>query len=367
MARIDTFLKLVVVQGGSDLHLISGNPPRLRVHGEIVPVQYRSLTAAETEELLAEILPPAARETLAEKGQVDFSYQAESLARFRVNAFRHAGGLGVVLRVVPEAVHTLAELHLPPVLESLCRMHSGFVLVTGPTGSGKTTTLAAMVDQINRERAVHVITIEQPVEIVHRSRKSLISQREIGRHCASFSGALRSALREDPDVLVVGEMRDLETIRLAVTAAEMGALVLATLHTVGVVATVDRIINAFPAGEQAYIRSMLSTSLTGVASQVLIPRGDGDGRVAAVEVLINNAAAANLIREGRIDQLANVIQAGALQGMQSFDHALRKLVDERLITVEEAYARARDRGHFARLRRALADQREAPPVEKKTP
>ncbi len=353
MNRVDTFLKLVVVQNGSDLHLVSGNPPRIRIDGEMETVQYRQLSAEETTELLVEIMPESARGPFESEGQTDFSYQVEDLARFRCNVFRHAYGIGAVFRVIPNEVRTLEALKLPGVLDSFCRMRNGFILVTGPTGSGKSTTMGAMVDRINETREGHIITIENPVELVHQSKRCLVSQREVGRHCPTFSAGLRSALREDPDVIVLGEMRDLETIRGAVTAAEMGALVLSTLHTVGAVATVDRIVNAFPAGEQAFIRSMVSTSLTGVVSQALLRRGDGKGRVAAIEVLVNNPAAANLIREGRVDQLMNVIQGGALQGMQSFDHALRKLVDAQIISGEEAYRHAHDRNAFARLRRGV--------------
>ncbi len=351
MNRIDTFLKLVVVQNGSDLHLAAGNPPRIRIDGDMETVKYRELSAVETETLLFEIMPPSARELFDEKGQTDFSYQIADLARFRCNVFRHARGLGAVLRVIPSKVQSLEALQLPPVLDTFCRMRSGFILVTGPTGSGKSTTMGAMVDRINATREGHIITIENPVEFIHTSKRSLISQREVGLHCPTFGDGLRSALREDPDVIVLGEMRDLETIRGAVTAAEMGTLVLSTLHTVGAVATVDRIVNVFPSGEQAFIRSMVSTSLTGVVSQALLRRGDAKGRVAAVEILVNNPAAANLIREGRVDQLTNVIQGGALQGMQTLDNALRKLLDAQVITVDEAYHHAHDRGQFAHLRR----------------
>jgi len=346
--RIDAFLKLVVEQDGSDLHLVSGNPPRIRIYGDVQPVKYRELSVGETGELLMEILPDHARERFEKEGQVDFSYAVPDLARFRVNAFRHSGGIGAVVRVVPSEVQPLGDLSLPVVVSNLCRRRNGFLLITGPTGSGKSTTLGAMVDLINEEREGHIITIEQPVEFVHKNKKCLVSQREVGVHTHSFADALRAAVREDPDVIVVGEMRDLETIRLAVTAAEMGSLVLGTLHTVGAIETVDRIINVFPADEQSYIRSMVSTSLTGAISQALVRRGDGRGRVAAVEILINNAAAANLIREGRVDQLTNVIQAGGLQGMQTFDNALRRLVDERLITLEEGMRNARDPRQFER-------------------
>ena len=350
MARIDTFLKLVVVQDGSDLHLISGCPPRIRIHGELEVVKYRELSEDETADLLLDIMPDEAREAFDQDGQCDFAYEVEGLARFRVNVFRHAHGVGGVLRVIPHDIRTLADLGLPPVLKSFCRLRAGFVLVTGPTGSGKSTTLGAMVDDINRNRGAHIITIENPVELVHPPRKSLVSQREVGVHCPSFTAGLRSALREDPDVVVLGEMRDLETIRGAVSAAEMGALVFSTLHTVGAVATVERIVNVFPSEEQSFIRSMLSTSLSGVISQRLVRRGDGKGRVGVLEILVNTVGASNLIREGRVDQLTSVIQAGALQGMQTFDNALRKLVDAQMITQEVALQHANDPRFFSRRR-----------------
>jgi twitching motility protein PilT len=349
--RIDSFLELVVDQKGSDLHLVSGNSPRIRIYSEIHAVKYRQLSLDETRELITEIMPETLRAEFKRAGQVDFSYEVANLARFRVNAFYHHGGVGAVVRVVPSTVQSLDELDLPPVLKNLCRRRSGFILVTGPTGSGKSTTLAAMVDLINEERACHIITIEQPVEMIHPPKRSLVSQRDVGIHAQGFAEALRSALREDPDVIVVSEMRDLETIRLAVTASEMGSLVMGTLHTVGAITSVERIINAFPAGEQRYIRSMLSTSLSGIVSQTLIRRQDGTGRVAAVEILINNAASANLIREGRVDQLSHVIQAGGLQGMQTLDNALRKLLDEGLISGDEAYRQARDKSPFRHLKR----------------
>jgi twitching motility protein PilT len=350
MARIDTFLKLVVVQDGSDLHLISGSPPRIRIHGEMETVKYRQLTQDETTDLLLDVMPAGARKIFDEDGQTDFAYEVPDLARFRVNVFQHAHGVGGVLRVVPHKILSLEDLDLPPVLQTFCRLRSGFVLVTGPTGSGKSTTLGAMVDHINRSRGAHIITIENPIEFVHSARKSLISQREVGSHCPTFTAGLRSALREDPDVIVLGEMRDLETIRGAVTAAEMGALVFSTLHTVGAVATVERIVNVFPSEEQAFIRSMLSTSLSGVISQRLVRRGDGKGRVAVIETLVNTPAAGNLIREGRMDQLTSVIQAGALQGMQTFDNALRKMVDAQVITLEQALRHATDQRMFSMRR-----------------
>ncbi len=350
MARINAFLELVVKQKGSDLHLISGNPPRVRLNGETFPVKYRDLTADETRDLLYEIMTPLQRQHFEEENGVDFAYEAEGLARFRVNVFEHLRGIGAVFRVIPTEVMSLQKLGLPPVLKNFCRQRKGLILVTGPTGSGKSTTLAAMIDFINRERKGHIITIEDPVEFIHHNRNCLISQREVGSHTPTFAHALHSALREDPDVVLVGELRDLETIHLALTAAEMGILVMATLHTSGAASSVDRIINVFPPGEEAFVRTMLSTSLVGVISQQLLPTADRKGRVAALEIMINNAAVANLIREGKTEQLDNVIQSGGMQGMQRMDTALRRLLDAKLITGEDAYMKARNKAEFEQFR-----------------
>jgi twitching motility protein PilT len=281
---------------------------------------------------------------------VDFAYEAPGLARFRVNAYRHLAGVGAVLRVIPTNIRTLQELALPTVLQQLCREKKGLLLVTGPTGSGKSTTLAAMVDCINQDRKGHLITIEDPVEFVHQNKNCLVSQRQVGEHTRTFGAALHSALREDPDAILVGELRDQETVGLAVTAAETGILVLGTLHTNGAAATVDRIINVFPASVQPRIRAMLSSSLRGIISQQLVQQTDGKGRLAALEILINTPAVANMIREGKTDKIINVIQGGALMGMQSLDHALRRLVDEKLITGDEAYNKAVNKKDFEAFR-----------------
>jgi len=344
--KIDTFLEMVIKQAGSDLHLISGNVPRIRINGDVYPIKYRILTIEETHELVFSIMSDIEKHEFEMEHVVDFSYAPSDQYRFRVNVFKHYDGMGAVLRAIPAEIRSLNSLGLPPVLKNLARLKKGLILVTGPTGSGKSTTLSAIVDFINTERKGHIITIEDPVEFIHRDKSCLISQREIGAHTKTFSSALRSAIREDPDVILVGEMRDLETISLAVTAAEMGILVLATLHTNGAAATVNRIINVFPAGEEPYIRTMLSTSLCGVISQVLIRKSDNKGRVAALEILINNAAISNLVREGKIDQIDSVIQSGAMQGMQSFDNSLRKLIDSNTINQSEAYLHARNKADF---------------------
>jgi twitching motility protein PilT len=348
--RIDAFLELLVRQNGSDLHLSTGNPPRLRLYGELFAIKYRELTDEETTALIYDIMPEDAQQAFEERHGADFAYSVPGLARFRVNVFRHLRGIGVVLRAIPSTVKSLEDLNLPPVLKTMCRAKKGFILVTGPTGSGKSTTLAAMIDFINQDRKGHIITIEDPVEFVHTKKNCLISQREVGTHARSFAAALHSALREDPDAVLVGELRDLDTISLAVTAAETGILVLGTLHTNGAAATIDRIINVFPAGDQPRIRTMLSTSLAGIISQQLVRRADGKGRLAALEILMNNSAVANLIREGKPEQIVNVIQSSAALGMQSLDGVLRTLIDTKQITGEEAYNKAIDKKAFAALR-----------------
>jgi len=347
--RIDPFLRFLVEQGGSDLHLCSGNPPRLRLRGDLVAVKSRELASEETFALLDELMGELGRATFERDAAVDFPYEVAGLARFRVNIYRHIGGVGAVFRAIPHAIPTPDDLGLPAVLKSFAQPKKGLVLITGPTGSGKSSTVAALVEQINGSRKGHIITIEDPIEFVHARKRCLVSQREVGVHSPSFVTALKSALREDPDVIVVGEMRDLETIALAVSAAETGVLVFGTLHTSGAVATVDRIVNVFPADEQARIRTMLSTSLVGVASQVLVRRADGRGRLPAVEVLVNTPGISNMLREGKTDQLANAIQSGGLLGMQTFDTALRKMLDAKLIGGDEAYLHAVVKSDFKRF------------------
>ena len=358
--RVDTFLEMVVQQSGSDLHLVSGNPPRVRLNGEIQPVKFRVLSSRETQDLLYEIMPARTQEAFEKSGNVDFAYVAPELARFRVNVFRHLNGIGGVFRVIETKIRDLADLYMPTVVKNLCQQTQGLTLVTGPTGSGKTTTLAAMVNFINAERKGHIITIEDPIEYIHDNRNCLMSQREVGNHTDSFADALRSALREDPDVILVGEMRDLETIHMAVTAAEMGILVLGTLHTNSAAATIDRIINVFPPGEESYVRTMLSTSLNGIVSQRLVQRTNGRGRMAAVEILINNTAVANLLREGKTEQLETVLQSGSMQGMQTLDTALRRLLDEELISGEDAYRTASNKSYFEQFRREVVVEAEVP-------
>lgn len=337
---------MVIKQSGSDLHLVSGNPPRMRLHGDIYPIKYRELDTEETMELLTEIMPEHKRKEFENKNSIDFTYEVPSLSRFRVNIFRHVRGVGAVFRIIPNRIKTLDDLKLPSIIKNMCGQTKGLILVTGPTGSGKTTTLAAMVDYINTERKAHIITIEDPIEYAHQNKNSLISQREVGTHTGSFVQALRSALREDPDVVLVGELRDFETISMAVTAAEMGILIIGTLHTNSAASTVERIINVFPPGDEPYIRTMLSTSICGIVCQQLIRLKDNRDRMAVVEVMLNNTAISNIIRQGQPEQIYNVIQSGSMQGMQSFDNALRKLLDENLISGTEAYKKCKHKENF---------------------
>jgi len=348
--RINAFLELVVEQGGSDLHLVSGNPPRMRLFGDIYPIKYRDLSENEVMDLMTQVMSERKKKEFEQHGGVDFSYEVSGLSRFRVNLFRHVGGVGAVFRTIPEQIMTMEELRLPGVVKTMARSKKGLILVTGPNGSGKSTTLAAIVDYINTSRKGHIITIEDPIEYSHKNKGCLVSQREIGTHTDSFAHALRSALREDPDAILVGEMRDHDTISLAVTAAEMGILVMGTLHTNSAASTIERIINVFPATDEPYIRTMLSTSLCGVVSQKLVRTVDNRGRLAAIEVMVNNSAVANIIRDGRPEQLDNVIQSSAMQGMQTLDHALRKLLDEKLISGIEAYKYAQNKSHFEQYR-----------------
>ncbi len=348
--RIDEYLREVLAKNGSDLHFVAGDPPRIRLYGELQSLRNEPLRQDYVQELLAEIMTRAATQRLAEKDGADFAYMIPGVSRFRVNVFRHIGGLGAVFRAIPSKALTLEQLNMPHAVRSLCRTSNGLILVTGKTGSGKSTTLAAMIDDINARIKGHILTIEDPIEFVHARRNCLVSQREVGVHSPSFADALHSALREDPDVVLVGEMRDLETMSIAVTAAEMGILVMGTLHTNGAAATVDRVVNAFPADKQAHVRTMLSTSLRGVVSQQLIQRTDKRGRVAALEVLINTPAVSNLIRQGKLDQLENAMQSGAQFGMRTMDSAIQELLSKGLITGRSAYEKANNKQRFEQLK-----------------
>jgi len=344
--QIDEYLREMFDKKGSDLHFVAGDPAKLRVHGDLMGMRKERLTAPQVEATLMEIMPPAARQSFEGHDGCDFAYSIEDLARFRVNVFRHLNGMGGVFRAIPSAALTLEELDMPPAVHDMCRHNSGLILVTGKTGSGKSTTLAAMIDAINKRIKGHILTVEDPIEFVHERKGCLISQREIGVHSPSFAAALHSALREDPDVVLVGELRDLETMSIAVTAAEMGILVMGTLHTNGAGATVDRMVNAFPSDKQSHIRTMLSTSLRGVISQQLCQVKTKNGRVAALEIMVNTPAVANLIRQGKMDQLETTIQSGAKAGMKTMDSALRELFDGAFISGQEAYQKAINKSKF---------------------
>jgi len=344
--RIDAFLELAVNQGGSDVHLVSGQPPRIRLHGTLQPVRFRELSARDVSDFLEEFMTPEQRERLAREHHVDFAYESEPAGRFRVNVYRHTHGIAAAMRVVPVKPPTLKSLSLPPGIEHILDAAKGLVLVTGPTGSGKSTTLAGMVAHVNARRRGHIVTIEDPIEFVHHYDRCVITQREIGTHAQTYDDALRAAVREDPDVILVGEMRDVETISLALTAAETGVLVLGTLHTNGAVRCVDRIVNVFPSRRQEQVRNMVADSLRLVVSQQLVRRADHSGRLVAAEVLVNTNAVASMIRQGGAHKLLSAIQAGTRAGMQSLDAVLMDLVRRGVITGDEAYEHAVDRGAF---------------------
>ena len=350
MSRIDTYLQEALKRRASDLHYVSGDPVRARIHGELQVLMDERLAIDDVKESMYEIMDNTAQRTFEEHESADFAYEIPDVSRFRVNVFQHLNGIGAIFRAIPSQAMTLDELNMPKVIHDLCKHTQGMILVTGKTGSGKSTTLAAMVDSMNKSLKGHILTIEDPIEFVHKSQGCLMSQREIGEHSDSFADALHSALREDPDVILVGEMRDLETISIAVTAAEMGILVMGTLHTNGAGQTVDRIINSFPADKQAHIRTMISTSLRGVVSQQLLPTKNGSGRVAALEVLINTSAVANLIRQGKLDQLETAMQSGGALGMQTMDSALMKLVESAQVSGKEAYLQANQKSKFERFK-----------------
>ncbi len=337
---LNALLQLVLDKGASDMHLRSGASPVLRIDGKLDVIDMPPVTQTLLEIMLASVLPDAPNSSLESAGELDFALSHESGTRFRANAFRFASGLGLTLRAISSRPPSMAQLALPDVLNRFCELPSGMVLVTGPTGSGKSTTLAAMVHEINRTRSVHVLTLEDPIEFVHESESALVTQRQVGRDSESFASALRSALRQDPDVILVGELRDLETISLALTAAETGHLVLGSLHSASAAKTVDRIIDAAPAHTRNQVRSLLSESLRAVISQVLLAR-PGGGRVAALEILVVTRAVANLIREDRVAQIYSAMQSGAASGMRTLDQELARLVNAGELDVQVALAAAR--------------------------
>ena len=342
MAQIDKLFHILKERGGSDLHISVGAPPLIRVSGDLTPVTNTILPHNETRKLLYEIMTPYQQQRFEEQREVDFAYAVPGIARFRANVFTQHRGIAGVFRLIPEEILSVEELRNPPQILNFAKMHNGLVLCTGPTGSGKSTSLAAIVDYINQNRNAHIITIEDPIEFVHKNKKCLVNQRELGAHTDSFSTALRSALREDPDVILVGEMRDLETIQLALTAAETGHLVFGTLHTSSAAKTIDRIIDVFPSAQQGQVRSMLSESLKGVMAQTLLKKLGG-GRVCAMEILIGSAAISNLIRENKIYQIPTVLQTSRSDGMQTLDMALFDLYQKRLINAHDCVDRAVDK------------------------
>ncbi len=346
MAKIDAFFKLMNDQGASDLHLVSGQPPALRIRGDMERIKYKVLENDELKAMLYEIAPEHKVKTFEETGDVDFGYEIPGIARYRANFFMQKYGVAAVFRQIPEHIMSAEELGLPTVVSKLATLPRGLVLVTGPTGSGKSTTLAAIIDVANRNRKDHIITVEDPIEFVHESKGCIINHREVGLHTKSFSAALKGALREDPDIILVGEMRDLETISLAVEASATGHLVFATLHTTSAPKTVDRVIEVFPASEQAQIRSTLADGIRAVIAQVLFKRVDKKDRCVALEIMIANPAVRNLIRESKTHQIPSMIQTGRKYGMQLLDDAIMELLDKGWISADEAYTKANDKGKF---------------------
>jgi twitching motility protein PilT len=350
MARLDELLRRLKEQGGSDLHLAAGLEPRVRRHGALEPLQGWDRLGDDTVHgLLREIASDRQWEQFQATRDLDFAYGLEGVARFRANYFYQQRGASAVFRIIPERIISIAELNLPKVIEGLAHLQQGLVLVTGPTGSGKSTTLAAIIDTINASYSKHIVTIEDPVEFVHQNKMSTVSHREVGPHTRGFGPALRAAVREDPDVILVGEMRDLETIALAITAAEMGVLVFGTLHTNNAAKTIDRLIDAFPADEQPQVRITLSESIAGIVSQLLLPTRDGQGRCAVNEILLRTSGLPNVIREGNTPMIHSIIQAGRSSGMQAMDDALSALVESGRVTAQDAYLKATDKARFEPL------------------
>jgi twitching motility protein PilT len=358
MARIDALFDTLLTAGGSDLHLGIGYPPMMRLRGQLESMRERPLDETEMESLLFEIVTPEQRTTIIDALDLDFAYAYEQKARFRANYFHKVTGLAAVFRTIPTRVLSLEELSCPPSVRRLAERRAGLVLVTGPTGSGKSTTLAAMIDHINATRACHILTIEDPVEFVHTPRKAAITHREIGVHASSYASAIRSAGREDPNVILIGELRTNETMKLALQLASFGILVFATVHTNSAAATIDRIVNAFPADEQPQVRGMLSESLAGIVAQQLLRTADGKRRVAAHEILVGSPALASMIRDNKTFQIPSLMQAGQAQGMQTMDMALERYVRDGTISADTAIEKALDKEGFAKMLK----RDEAPPL-----
>jgi twitching motility protein PilT len=343
---LDQFFALVVEQGASDLHIGEGQPPKIRRHGDVMPIRAEPITREEASMMLSEVCGPENWQLFEERGDLDFAYEMDEKSRFRCNFLKQANGYGAVFRLIPTKIATIEELGIPPVVKEFCHLRGGLVLVTGPTGSGKSTTLAALIDYINENFSRHIVTIEEPIEFVHDNKRSIITQREVPTNTISFPNGLKAALREDADIVLVGEMRDLETISLALTAAETGLLVFGTLHTNNARKTVDRMVDVFPPNKQAQVRTMLANSLRGVLAQLLLKKVDGSGRVAVNEILIASAAVSAIIREGATHKLQDVIVAGKGQGMQFMDDAIWALFQQGIVSPHEAFMKAIDKNLF---------------------
>src|SRR2546423_14966440 len=356
MAALDQFLRVIVEQGGSDLHIGEGQPPKMRKHGDVAPIREKLLEREETMSMLREVCGDRNWKIFEERGDLDFAYEMDAASRFRCNYLKQARGYGAVFRLIPTKIATLEQLGIPLVAKEFAHLRGGLVLVTGPTGSGKSTTLAALIDYINDNFSRHIVTIEEPIEFVHDNKRSIITQREVPNDSESFPVALKAALREDADIVLVGEMRDLETVSLALTAAETGLLVLGTLHTNNARQTVDRMVDAFPAERQPQARAMLANSLRGVVAQLLLKRSDRPGRIAVNEILIANSAVAAIIREGSTQKLQDVIVSGRADGMQFMDDAIWALLEKGIVSPHEAFMKAIDK---SRVRPFLPPEEEA--------
>ena len=369
MPYIDRFLSVIVEQGGSDLHIGEGQPPKMRRHGDVMPIREEAVTRDEAAGMLSEICGAQSWELFEERGDLDFAYEMDERSRFRCNFLKQTNGYGAVFRLIPTRIATLEQLGIPPVVKQFGNLRGGLVLVTGPTGSGKSTTLAALIDHINENFSRHIVTIEEPIEFVHANKRSIITQREVPVDCASFPDGLKAALREDADIVLVGEMRDLETISLALTAAETGLLVFGTLHTNNARKTIDRMVDVFPASKQPQARTMLANSLRGVLAQLLLKKADGSGRLAVNEILIASPAVSAIIREGATQKLQDVIVGGKGQGMQFMDDAIQALLQTGAISPHEAFMKAIDKNRFKQFlpadETAFADSAGAAPDDAK--
>jgi twitching motility protein PilT len=369
MPYIDQFLSVIVEQGGSDLHIGEGQPPKMRKHGDVMPIRDEPVERDEAARMLSEMCGPQSWEIFEERGDLDFAYEMDERSRFRCNFLKQANGYGAVFRLIPTKIASLEQLGIPPIVKEFGHLRGGLVLVTGPTGSGKSTTLAALIDYINENFSRHIVTIEEPIEFVHGNKRSIITQREVPVDSVSFPIALKAALREDADIVLVGEMRDLETISLALTAAETGLLVFGTLHTNNARKTIDRMVDVFPANKQAQARAMLANSLRGVLAQLLLKKADGSGRLAVNEILIASSAVSAIIREGATQKLQDVIVAGKGQGMQFMDDAIFALLQSGAVSAHEAFMKAIDKSRFKEFlptdEQALSNAAGAAPEDQK--